>query len=128
MLDGASSSRTLSVTAGSYTKIGNTVYARFNITKNDTGGTNGNLSIGGLPFTTANTTPFTVGGGMWIDEGGPSSNQGDSIGLIYIPSNSAALRGVKTTNPSQVAGSRYFLYQEITNSRSVYGNITYTAA
>jgi hypothetical protein len=128
LLDGASSSRTLSVTAGSYTKIGNTVYARFNITKNDAGGTNGNLQIGGLPFTTANTTPFTIGGGMWIDEGGPSANQGDSIGLIYIPSNAAAAYGVKTTNPSQVAGSRYFLYQEITNGRSVYGNITYTAA
>ena len=128
LLDGAASSRTLSVASGSYTKIGNTVYARFNITRNDAGGTNGNLQIGGFPFTTTNTTEFTTGGGMWIDEGGPASGLSDSVGSVFMPSNSTQAFGVKTTNPAQQAGSRYFLYQEFSNNRYIYGSITYTAA
>jgi hypothetical protein len=126
LIDGASSSRTISSAAGRYTKIGNVVHAEFTLLKNETGGSGGNLNVGGLPFTSTNTgTPAFYNGGMWADEGGPSTNQGDSVGGIYLPTNVAYVLGLKATNNAQQADYRYFRYEQITNSRGLTGAFTY---
>jgi hypothetical protein len=126
LIDGAGSSRTISSAAGRYTKIGNVVHAEFTLLKNETGGSGGNLNVGGLPFTSTNTgTPAFYNGGMWADEGGPSTNQGDSVGGIYLPTNVAYVLGLKATNNAQQADYRYFRYEQITNSRGLTGAFTY---
>ena len=126
LIDGAGSSRTVSGADGRYTKIGRTVHIEFTLSKNETGGSGGNLNIGNLPFTSNNSgSPFYINGGMWADEGGPSTNQGDSVGIIYLPKNVTYLLGLKTTNNAQQADHRYFRYEQITNSRGVSGAFTY---
>jgi len=127
LLDGADVSRTLSFANGRYTKIGRTVHVYANITRNDASGTAGNLAIGGLPFTSA-SGESSVNGGMWTDEGGPSTNSGDTVGLAYISSSQTIVRGVQPTAPSQQTSHRYHQYGQVTNGRSIYMAATYESA
>ena len=129
LLDGAQSSRTISNVAGRYRKIGSTVHIQANLTLNDSGGTNGNLRIGNLPFTSSNTPSVVIiNGGMWADEGGPTTNNSDSVGIIYFPNNTNYVEGLKTTNASNQADHRYFRYEQITNGRPVYLDCTFTTS
>tara|TARA_R100001079_G_scaffold86772_1_gene49608 strand:+ start:207 stop:803 length:597 start_codon:yes stop_codon:yes gene_type:complete len=129
LLDGASASRTVSNASGRYRKIGDTVHIQANLTRDDTGGTNGNLSIGNLPFTSSNTPPVVIiNGGMWADEGGPTTNNSDSAGIVYFPNSTNYVQGLKTTNASNQADYRYFRYEQITNGRPVYADCTFTTS
>ena len=95
----------------------------------DTGGTSGNLSLGNLPFTSISSGgAFFISGGMWQDEGGPSTNNGDSIGIVYLPTNSTTVLGLKATNPGQNSDTRYFRYEHVTNGRPIYAALTYQTA
>ena len=124
--DGAGSTRTLSFAAGRYTIIGRIVHVQANITRNDYGGTNGNLTIGGLPFTSTGSggAPF-LKGAMWLDNGGPSTGLNDSVGVCYLGTSSTSVFGLKTTNQGQNADTRYFQYQHLTNGRPIYLDFTY---
>jgi hypothetical protein len=124
--DGAGSTRTLSFAAGRYTIIGRIVHVQANMTRNDTGGTDGDLSISGLPFTsTSSDSAFFINGAMWIDNGGPSTGLNDSVGFGYLGTNSTTVLGLKATNQGQNADTRYFQYQHLTNGRPIYLDLTY---
>ena len=126
LIDGAGSTRTVSGADGRYTKIGRVVHVQLILFKNEVGGSGGNFRIGNLPFTSFNSgSPFYMNGSMWADEGGPSTNQSDTVGTIYLPKNVTYVQGLQTTNNAQKADYRYFRYERITNSRPVYADFTY---
>ena len=129
LIDGAGSSRTVSGAVGRYRKIGSIVNIQASLTRNDTGGTSGNLAIGNIPFTSTYTpAAFYINGGMWADEGGPATNNSDSVGVVYFGGNSTSVQGLKATNASNQADQRYFRYEQITNGRPVYVDCTFVTS
>ena len=129
LIDGAGSSRTVSNAYGRYRKIGTIVNIQASLTRNDTGGTSGNLAIGNIPFTSTYTpAAFYINGGMWADEGGPTTNNSDSVGVVYFGGNSTSVQGLKATNDARPADHRYFRYEQITNGRPVYVDCTFVTS
>ena len=124
LLDGNSVSQATSGASGVYSKIGNTVSVYINFTKATASGTDGNMSIGGLPFAVVGGSPSVyVHGNWWSDQGGPSS--GDEVCNTYIAAGTSAIFGVKSTTDAQVANTRYVQYSDISNGRPIYLALTY---
>ena len=102
---------------GRYTKIGRIVYIEGVITRNTTTTPNAvNLQAQSLPFT-VNNISSVVSGNYWLDEGGPSQNQGDSVGSIYFTSTTVFF--IRPTDPSNQSSARYVQADEVTNGRGV---------
>ena len=67
-------------------------------------------------------------GTIWVDEGGPSTNQGDTVGHAYVPANTARAEIVRGTSSGAETSSRYGIGSEFTNGRHLYFNFVYTTA
>ena len=110
--NGSSNLGTSNVIA-TYTKIGRTVYAEFQIQRNDSSSDTNYFYIAGLPFTSINGP--RLAGQAWIDN---SSN--DIKCFIYLGSNSTTASFPKTGgNDSAVS------LNEFQNARYVYGALVY---
>lgn len=82
---------------GYYEKFGNLVVARMQVGITAKGGMVGNIAIGGLPFTTANTALTSGGGDLGIITGF-SLPSGYVPGCIYIPINQNIILLLSTSN------------------------------
>ena len=103
--------------SGKYTKIGRIVYIEGVISRNtSTSPSATNVEVTGLPFTVSNIAS-TVTGNYWLDEGGPNSNLGDSVGSAYFTSTKILF--VKPTDPSQKTDTRYVQANDLTNNRGI---------
>jgi len=104
---------------GRYTKIGRIVYIEGVIARNTaTAPSAVNLQAQSLPFA-VNNISSVVSGNYWLDEGGPTTNQGDSVGPVYFAGSSTNVLFVRPTDPSNQASARYVQADEVTNSRGV---------
>ena len=104
---------------GRYTKIGRIVYIEGVISRNTTTTPNAvNLQAQSLPFT-VNNISAVVSGNYWLDEGGPSTNQGDSVGSVYFLGSSTTVLFLRPTDPSNQSSARYVQADEVTNGRGV---------
>jgi prepilin-type processing-associated H-X9-DG protein len=129
----ALSGATLASTGGTgrYTKIGRHVYVEGKVSRNTAdGGASSTIYIESLPFTslTADSINVMGSGTIWVDEGGPSTNQGDTVGHAYVPANTARAEIVRGTSSGAETSSRYGIGSEFTNGRHLYFNFVYTTA
>jgi|13_taG_2_1085334.scaffolds.fasta_scaffold16211_1 hypothetical protein len=88
LIDGSTTGTTQdSGNQGAYTKIGNTVICDFTVGLTNKGSETGNITIGGLPFTIANSlTSTSIDGGSisWgFSTGTTNSNDSNGINRIY---------------------------------------------
>jgi len=96
-----------------YTKIGRTVYAEFQIQRNDSSSDTNFFKLAGLPFTSINGP--RLAGQAWID-----NSSGDIKCFMYLGSSSTSASFKKTgDNDSSVS------INEFSNSRYVYGALVY---
>ena len=103
--------------SGVYTKIGRVVYIEGLITRNtSTSPSATNVEVTGLPFTVSNIAS-TVTGNYWLDEGGPNTSLGDSVGAAYFTGTRVLL--VKPTDPSQQTDTRYVQANDLSNNRGI---------
>ena len=124
--DGNGTHQAITGAAGRYTKIGQRVFVEATFVRNNTTGTDGNLRMGSLPFTSSSNSSATyITGHMWIDNGGPSTGAGDEVGAAYLGGGSTSALGVKSTTSAQQANIRYFQYSQVTNGRPVSMSIVY---
>jgi len=124
--DGNGTHQAVTGAAGRYTKIGQRVFVEATFVRNNTTGTDGNLRVGSLPFTSSSNSSATfVTGHMWIDNGGPSTGAGDEVGAAYLGGGSTSVLGVKSTTSAQQANIRYFQYSQVTNGRPVSISLVY---
>ena len=129
----ALSNATLASTGGSgrYTKIGRHVYVEGVVTRNSSsGGGASNVQIESLPFTALNANSIAVMGAgiIWIDEGGPSTNQGDSVGFAYIDRGTTQAYLVRATSSGAETSARYAIGSEFSTGRPIYFNFSYTTS
>ena len=116
---------------GRYTKIGRHVYVEGEVTRaTASGASSGVVQIESLPFTSLNANSINVmgSGTIWMDEGGPSTNQGDTVGHAYVPSNTARAEIVRGTSSGAQTSARYGIGSEMSNGRPLYFNFAYTTA
>ena len=116
---------------GRYTKIGRWVYIEGQVSRaTASGASNGVVQLESLPFTSLNANSISIGGSgtMWIDEGGPSSGQGDTIALAYVNSNETKATPARVTSSGAETSSRYAIGSEFTSGRPMYFNFAYTTA
>ena len=102
--------------SGRYTKIGRVVYYEGQVQRVSGSTIASTIMIGGLPFT-VNNIASTVTGNYWLDEGGPTTNNGDIIGTTYTTSTNVFL--VMPTRPGSAAPQRYVIGTSLTQNRSI---------
>ena len=129
----ALSGATLASTGGTgrYTKIGRHVYVEGKVTRNTAaGGANSFVQLESLPFTSLNANSITeMGSGtMWMDEGGPGTGQGDTVGHALVASNGNVASVLRGTSSGAQTSARYGIGSEMTNGRPLYFNFVYTTA
>ena len=113
-MDGTAGSTTYTTQAGTYQKIGNTVYCEFNVAWNAQSGT-GSGCVGGLPFTanaySADPRPFfyvSAYGGYSIT--GVLSvilNPASTFTLLYVNNNGSVASSAKSTS-GQIRGGFWY--------------------
>ena len=129
----ALSGATLASTGGTgrYTKIGRHVYVEGKVTRNTAdGGAGSFVQLESLPFTSLNANSITeMGSGtMWMDEGGPGTGQGDTVGHALVASNGNVASVLRGTSSGAQTSARYGIGSEMTNGRPLYFNFVYTTA
>lgn len=110
--NGSSNLGTANVVA-TYTKIGRTVYAEFQLQRNDSASDTNNFFVAGLPFTSINGP--RLAGQAWID-----NSSGDIRCFLYLGSSSTSASFLKSGGTDASVS-----INEFSNSRYVYGALLY---
>ena len=101
---------------GRYTKIGRTVYYEGVVNRTSGNTLAASIEITGLPYNVSNISSV-VTGNYWLDEGGPSTNNGDVTGSTYTVANGLFL--VYPTSSAYPASTRYVQGTNLSQSRGI---------
>ena len=102
--------------SGRYTKIGRIVYYEGVVTRTSGATLAANIEITGLPYNVSNISAV-VTGNYWLDEGGPSANNGDVTGSTYTVGTSVFL--IYPTSSIYPASTRYVQGTNVTQNRGI---------
>ena len=129
VLDANGSNYSINYTATEtrYVRIGNLVYAYYNIQNNENGSKTGDLVLRGFPFT---IRVFQAGGQFWVDHSSPSTGLGDIVGGTHRIAHSSGQNTVYWVKPTDKSGmgyasSRYLQHGQWSYGRWIYGSFMY---
>ena len=129
VIDANGSNYSISYTAGEcrFVRIGNLVYAYYNIQNNENGSKTGDLRMRGFPGT---VKAFQVQGHFWVDHSSPSSGLGDIVGGTHRIAHTSGHNEVYWVKPTDKSGmgyasSRYLQHGQWSYGRWIYGSFMY---
>ena len=129
VLDANGSNYSILYTAGEcrFVRIGNLVYAYYNIQNNENGSKTGDLRMRGCPGT---VKAFQVQGHFWVDHSSPSSGLGDIVGGTHRIAHTSGHNEVYWVKPTDKSGmgyasSRYLTHGQWSYGRWIYGSFMY---
>ena len=129
VIDANGSNYSIAYTANEtrWVRIGNLVYAYYNIQNQENGSKTGDLVLRGFPFT---IKAFSAGGQYWVDHSSPSSGLGDIVGGLHRIAHSSGHNTVYWVKPTDKSGmgyasSRYLQHGQWSYGRWIYGSFMY---
>ncbi|BCV08088.1 MAG: hypothetical protein CM15mL4_1420 [uncultured marine virus] len=129
VIDANGSNYSISYTANEtrWVRIGNLVYAYYNIQNQENGSKTGDLVLRGFPFT---IKAFQAGGQYWVDHSSPSSGLGDIVGGTHRIAHSSGHNTIYWVKPTDKSGmgyasSRYLQHGQWSYGRWIYGSFMY---
>jgi len=125
--NGSNYSINYTATETRYVRIGNLVYAYYNIQNTENGSKTGDLVLRGFPFT---IRVFQAGGQFWVDHSSPSTGLGDIVGGTHRIAHSSGQNTVYWVKPTDKSGmgyasSRYLQHGQWSYGRWIYGSFMY---
>ena len=125
--NGSNYSINYTATETRYVRIGNLVYAYYNIQNTENGSKTGDLVLRGFPFT---IRVFQAGGQFWVDHSSPSTGLGDIVGGTHRIAHSSGNNTVYWVKPTDKSGmgyasSRYLQHGQWSYGRWIYGSFMY---
>ena len=132
VIDANGSNYSITYTANEtrWVRIGNLVYAYYNIQNQESGSKTGDLRLRGWPFT---CKAFQIQGHFWVDHGGPTTGLGDIVGGTHRLSDTSGNNVAYWVFPTRelngdtqsTAPNRYLQHGQWSYGRWIYGSFMY---